>query len=243
MLLRQRSTQAESIDQPDCSAQEIAANCRNLDRANRLFFLSHPFVASLPRLAGISRCHKLSILDVGAGDGWLGCRLRDWAALRGWHWDVTGLDSNHAALQLHPERPSRYGSALQLPFADASFDWVIAAQMSHHLPDAAVVRHFREAWRVARQGLLLCDLHRNLGLYSLVWLTIFPPFFPTVFRQDALISVRKGFRLPEWRALAAQADINNARVWLYAGTRIMLEACKPGPAVLEPAPPPTWTAT
>jgi hypothetical protein len=46
-------------------------------------------------------------------------------------------------------------------------------------------------------------------------------------RADAVISVQRGFRVAEWRRHAAEAEIPSARVWLYAGTRIMLAAKKP----------------
>ena len=45
-------------------------------------------------------------------------------------------------------------------------------------------------------------------------------------RNDGLISVRRGFRLGEWRELAARAEIPDAKIWLYYGTRIVLQARK-----------------
>ncbi len=226
MFLRARSTQAESFDSPGRPATDIVAGYRQLARANRLFFFSHPFVWTLPRLLGAERCRSLTLLDVGAGDGLLGRRLEAWAQRRGWRWEVTNLDLNARALALHPGGRTVTGSALALPFPDAQFDVVIASQMTHHLTDAEVATHFREAWRVARQAMLLSDLHRNLFLYALVWAGTWLVGFNRAMREDGLISVRRGFRLDEWRRHAAAAGIPNARVWLYAGTRIMLAARK-----------------
>jgi hypothetical protein len=45
-------------------------------------------------------------------------------------------------------------------------------------------------------------------------------------QSDGLISVRRGFRLGEWRDLAARAEIPEAGIWLYYGTRIVLQARK-----------------
>ena len=78
-------------------------------------------------------------------------------------------------MSVEPYDPSArfvIGSALQLPFADNSFDLVIASQMTHHLTDEEVVRHWRESWRVTRDGIFICDLHRNAGFYSLLWLIL-----------------------------------------------------------------------
>ena len=227
MFLRERSTQAESFDAPDRTAAEVAESYNHLARLNRFFFFAHPFVLVLPRLLGHECCQKLSLLDVGAGDGSLGIALNRWAARRGWDWQVTNLDSNPLALQLNPGGRNVTGSALQLPFPDGHFDAVISSQMTHHLKtDQETTAHFRAAWRVARHGVLLSDLHRNRALYFLVWFGMRLLRLPAPLRQDGLISVRRGFRVPEWRALANPAGIPSAKVWLYLGTRLILEARK-----------------
>ncbi|MBI3875445.1 MAG: methyltransferase domain-containing protein [Verrucomicrobia bacterium] len=226
MFFRERSTQAESFDSPGRSFEEVAKNYRELARVNRLFFFSHPFVLTIPRLLGSDQCRSLNILDIGAGDGSLGVRLSRWAARRGWLWDVTNLDANPRALQLNPGGRNVTGSALALPFPDAHFDVVIASQMTHHLTDADLPTHFREAWRVARRAVVFSDLHRNAFLYALVWLGTRAMGVSQALRADAVISVRRGFHLCEWRRHAEAAWIPDARVWLYAGTRIMLAARK-----------------
>jgi len=43
-----------------------------------------------------------------------------------------------------------------------------------------------------------------------------------------LISVKRGFHQQEWRELAARAGIPHAGVWLYYGTRMVLQARKNG---------------
>ena len=156
----------------DLPEAERAGAFRELDRINRLFHFSHPFVSRLPSLAGKKRCERLEILDVGAGTGLLGERLSAWAQRRGWDWRFTNLDANPVALKSGGTAKSVTGSALQLPFADSSFDLVVASQMTHHLTDEEVVQHWREAWRVTRDAMFICDLHRNAGLYAMLWLTM-----------------------------------------------------------------------
>ncbi len=226
MFLRHRSTQTEFFDLPDRTEAETAASFRDLNRVNLLFQFSHPFVAGLPRWLGKVNCKRLNILDVGAGTGLLGERLTEWAGRRGWHWHFTNLDTNPIALKIGNRSDSIVGSALQLPFADGSFDLVVASQMTHHLTDEQIVTHWREAWRVTRGAVFFCDLHRNAGLYALVWLGMHWLRVSRTLRSDGLISVRRGFRLGEWRDLAARAEIPEARIWLYYGTRIVLQARK-----------------
>jgi len=226
MFFNQRSAQAEYFDTPGLSGAERSAAFRELDRINHLFRFSHPFASRLPSWLGKNRCEKLDILDVGAGTGLLGERLSAWARRRGWDWRFTNLDANPVNLKSDGTAKTVTGSALQLPFADGSFDLVVASQMTHHLTDEQVVRHWREAWRVTRDAMFICDLHRNPGLYSMLWLSLRLMRISRALREDALISVRRGFRRREWRELAARAEIPGATVGLYYGTRIVLQARK-----------------
>lgn len=226
MFLSKRSMQAEYFDSPDCTEAEIAASFHELNRINTLFRFTHPFESALPHWLGVENCKKLNILDVGAGTGLLGRKLTEWAARRGWKWHFTNLDANPLALKTGNVQDGVVGSALQLPFADNSFDLVVASQMTHHLTDEQVVTHWREAWRVTRDAVFICDLHRNAMLYTLVWLTLHLMHADPTVREDGLISVRRGFRRSEWRALSARAGIPRANVWRYHGTRIIMQARK-----------------
>ncbi|MBU6399772.1 MAG: methyltransferase domain-containing protein [Verrucomicrobia bacterium] len=226
--MRQRSAQAENFDQLARRQSETLLAFRDLDRLNAVFRHSDPFRVTLPRWLGPARCERLEILDLGAGTARLGQRLTAWAGQRGWRWRFTNLDLNRYALELGAAPRAVSGSALALPFENGSFDLVIASQMTHHLATEALVAHLREAWRVTRDAVLLCDLHRNGGLYVLVWLLgrFLCAHSPTC--ADALISVRRGFRIGEWHAAARAAGLTEARVWLYWGARIVLQARKHG---------------
>jgi SAM-dependent methyltransferase len=226
MFLRHRSTQLEYFDLPDRTEAEVSVSFRDLNRVNSFFRFTHPFESVLPGWLGRGHCERLDILDVGAGTGLLAEKLTEWARERGWRWHFTNLDTNPLALKIGGLTGGVVGSALQLPFADASFDLVVASQMTHHLTDEQVVTHWREAWRVTRDAVFVCDLHRNAGLYALVWLTLHLLRANPAVREDGLISVRRGFRLGEWRELADRAGIAGAKVWRYHGTRIVLQARK-----------------
>jgi SAM-dependent methyltransferase len=224
MFFRERSTQAEYYDAPQRSAAERVAAFRELDRVNQLFRFDHPFISRLPHWLGEERCASLDILDVGAGTGLLGRVLSEWARGRGWDWRFTNLDLNPIQSGEADRANMVTGSALQLPFGDRSFDLVVASQMTHHLTDSEVVQHWCEAWRVSRDAIFICDLHRNAGFYALLWPALYLLRTGRMLRQDGLISVRRGFRRREWNELAARAEIPNPNVWLYYGTRIVLQA-------------------
>jgi ubiquinone/menaquinone biosynthesis C-methylase UbiE len=226
MFLSRRVTQAEYFDSERPSA-EVAEFFKSLGRVNRLFDFTEPFRRLVPQLVSPG-CRAITILDVGAGDGALGRTVQGWAANRGWDWRITNLDTSLAALSLNPHDLNVVGSAVRLPLQNASFDVVIASQMAHHLNEGEVTALLAEAWRVTRQALIVCDLHRNLGLYLLLWLLFcFQKHSPS-FKADALLSVKRAWRVRDLARLAKQAGINAAQVNLYFGARIILQARKAG---------------
>jgi len=173
-------------------------------------------------------CASLSILDLGAGDGSLRTALKQWAANQGWRWEITNLDTRLAALGLNSRHASVAGSGAALPFRQDSFDLVIASQMIHHLSEGEAKRLLSEAWRVARQGIFLCDLHRNAFLYAVLWVLFWFQRFPSSFRGDALLSVRRSWRVRELKRLAVESGVGQAEVRLYFGARVVLWARKSG---------------
>jgi ubiquinone/menaquinone biosynthesis C-methylase UbiE len=230
MFLSRRTTQEEYFDSARPAA-EVAEFFRSLGRLNRFFDFAQPFRNLVPKLVGEPDCKRLSILDLGAGDGLLGKTVQDWAARRGWDWRVVNLDSSLSALRLNSGGVNVAGSAMRLPFRRGSFDVVVASQMAHHLTEGEVKSLLEEAWRVTRQAVVLCDLHRNLGLYLVLSLLFCFQQYPASFRADALLSVKKGWRVRDLTTLAAEAGLRDATVKLYFGARVILQARKGAPGL------------
>ena len=226
MFLRQRATQAEYCDRTDLPLADVMENHRQLSRFNRIMLVSDPFQRLLVRWLGRRNVTTLSLLDLGAGDGLIGRTIEAWARRRGWDWRVTNLDMRPGALQLGGGCRNVAGGVCALPFADDSFDVVIASQMTHHLTDEETIQHFREAWRVTRDAIFLTDAHRNIGALSVIWAVLRLMRVTPHFLSDGVLSVKRGWRVGEWRELARRADIPSARIWLYYGSRVMLQARK-----------------
>lgn len=227
MFLRERATQAEYCDQPDLPLDEVASSYRQLARFNRLMQVGDPFQRLLVRWLGRKNVQQLSLLDLGAGDGSLGRGIESWAKRHGWNWRVTSLDASLQALTLGDGERRVAANVCALPFPDKSFDVVISSQMAHHLTNDEAALHFREAWRVTKEALFLTDAHRNLGSLCVIWLLLRCLRVTPTFLADGLLSVRRGWRLGEWKNLANRAGIPQPKVWLYYGSRIVLQARRP----------------
>ncbi|MBN8428013.1 MAG: methyltransferase domain-containing protein [Xanthomonadales bacterium] len=246
MFLRRRATQAEYFDSPERTAEELQEHYRGLNRINRRIRFERPFRLWIPELLGDAACRRLTLLDLGAADGLLGRELTAWAAQRGWEWEFTNVDASPVAAAMDPGPRHQVASVLNLPFDDASFDVVVASTMTHNLaPDTEVVAHFREADRVARRAVLICDLLRSLPFMAALWAYVGFAGEGRALQSDGALSVRRGWRPEEWRRLATAAGLQGARVWKEHGTRVLLARVKPdrtaggtseGPAPLAPDP-------
>jgi SAM-dependent methyltransferase len=100
------------------------------------------------------------ILDLGCGTGGVLQHL-------GAHGDALGLDPAPEAARYCRRRgvPMLLGSGLELPFADASFDAVLALDVIEHVPDDVAM--LREARRVLRpDGVLIVTVPALPWLWS-----------------------------------------------------------------------------
>lgn len=102
-----------------------------------------------------------SLLDVGSGTGQFSRRFAQ-AGLA-----VVSLDPATDMLTVArrrvPELPTVRGTALDLPFPDASFDYAAAVTSLCFVEPPA--RALAELWRVSRRGVILGLLNRNSLLY------------------------------------------------------------------------------
>jgi len=115
-------------------------------------------------------------LDVGCGQGWYAARMRE----LGYH--VSGIDTSaaqvaRAAAHLRDSALVGVGSALSIPAADASYDFVYTINVLHHLPSIADQRHaFAELLRVLRPGgrLFVHEINTTNWLFRFYMGYVFP---------------------------------------------------------------------
>jgi ubiquinone/menaquinone biosynthesis C-methylase UbiE len=104
----------------------------------------------------ISSLPPVRTLDVACGTGFLTLHLRG---------DVVGLDQSDAMLDIaRAQAPSAtfvQGDALDLPFADASFDRVFTTYFYCHLEERERLRFVAEARRVAAELVVVGSIRRD----------------------------------------------------------------------------------
>jgi ubiquinone/menaquinone biosynthesis C-methylase UbiE len=102
-------------------------------------------------------------LDVACGTGWLTQHLRG---------EIVGLDASEAMLEIARDRVPQgefvAGDALDLPFADDSFDRVLTGHFYGHLEEEERTRFLAEARRVADE-LVVVDSALHDGVEAVEW--------------------------------------------------------------------------
>ena len=171
---KQRSYRLEHLDTGNYTPEEYEACIGELQLVNRWMGDAHSLRATLLREIGAQSLKSFAMLDVGAGSGELLRVAAAWARQKGHTIKAVGLELNERSAESINEESSEFseissvrGDALQLPFADSEFDYVICSLFTHHFVNEQVVQILREMSRVARRRIFVIDLHRHPVAYLL----------------------------------------------------------------------------
>jgi 2-polyprenyl-3-methyl-5-hydroxy-6-metoxy-1,4-benzoquinol methylase len=110
-----------------------------------------------------------------------------------------------------------------------SFDVVHCALVLHHFSDDSdAARALAQMSKLARKGVVVNDLHRNLFAYSAIWILTRVFSRSRILQNDAPLSVARAFTRQELLQLAGTAGLSGVRIkWQWA-FRWMMTADKWG---------------
>jgi ubiquinone/menaquinone biosynthesis C-methylase UbiE len=209
-----RRPSLELLDTDAGTDREIAGSMRDLQMFNQWFGgtrTSEKLVRSA--IAGTPN-RSFSLLEVASGSGYLPAQVSR-RLTPDLDLNITLLD--RARSHLNGNGRSVAGDALNLPFAEGSFDLVSCNLFVHHLDAEEVQRFAREALRVCRIALLINDLVRD-PLHLALSYAGFPLYRSRITRNDAPASVRQAYTPEELRSLlqpSGAARIHISRHYLY----------------------------
>ena len=221
-LVPERRRGAEILDDPATDARVVRRSLADVARANALFGGRRAVCAELARAFAGSRGERLTLLDVGTGCGDVPAAARRLARRAGVLLRTIALEANAtlASGARTPELPMVRGTALALPFRDRAVDIVICSQLLHHFDDDDAARVLREMDRVARRCVIVSDLRRSWIAAGGIWLASWPLRFHPVSRHDGVLSVLRGYTVPELGALVREATGRIPATRARAGFRI-----------------------
>lgn len=180
----------------------------------------------LRTLRGYLAMPAASLLDVGCGSG----DVPAFVVRRLGHPVLAvGLDAKELHLRaLPPEVKPVLGDVRALPFPAGSFDVVTASLFLHHFGPEELPSVLRGLWALARRALVVNDLRRARVPYVFGLATFRFLFRTHVSVEDGLLSIRRGFTMPELEAAFTAAGIP-VRIHREFPYRLVAVAEKEGP--------------
>lgn len=225
-FLTTRRRQAEWMDAPDADPVLLHKSLKFIRRINSLLGYTR---ATLHHLERFSRSWKpgqtVRIVDLATGSADIPRAILRWADRRKFDVWIVGVDlhsttASEAAQVRDPRLRIVRADVLDLPFADASFDYAITNMFLHHLDDAQIVTVLQNMNRVARRGVIVADLLRHRRAYA--WITLLTLLANPMVRHDARVSVAQALSAPEVTALRDRAGLTFASYYRHFGHRFVL---------------------
>ncbi|MBX7055734.1 MAG: methyltransferase domain-containing protein [Pyrinomonadaceae bacterium] len=222
---RSRSTKLERLDTGDYTPAEYARWHREMRDIHRAFGEIRAIRRTLLREAATGGSDRVTILDVGAGSGELLRAIGKDLGQRPAYLVGAELDAEAARAISAGNDISKIDAvrcdALQMPFADDSFDYVICSLFLHHLTDDDAVRLLAEMSRVAAKRIFVIDLHRHPVAYYF-YRAAASVLLQRFTREDGALSILRSFTPGEMGKLAEAAGVRDISVRRSAAYRLVL---------------------
>lgn len=213
---RKRSYKKELLDRKDVPFADIKRNMEELDFINRKLG-GHDI--TLDGIVNIIQGNtflngQLNIVEIGCGGGDNLRVIKKWAATIQMPVQLSGIDINPECIHFAKEQEGNEGiQFLHSDFRAVKFDKqpdiIFSSLFCHHFTDEELVPMLQWMKQNAALGFFINDLHRHpVAYYSIKMLTAFFSKSYLV-KNDAPLSVLRGFRRKEWIKLFSNAGIHN----------------------------------
>jgi len=220
-----RSDKKELLDRDDIPFADILRNMNELDTVNRLLGghgITCQGLAAIIDSADKPKEYEWLICEIGCGNGNNLTVLYNWCRKQHIHAKFIGIDINPNCIA--SADPSKTGgttvfftSDYQQVHFDREPDIIFSSLFCHHFTDQEMVDQLRWLKQHSKTGFFINDLHRHsLAYYSIRLLTrAFSKSY--LVKNDAPLSVLRGFSKTEWNQLMQKSGIDNFSIkWKWA---------------------------
>ena len=216
-----RSFKKELLDGNDIPFADIRQNMKELDFINTWLGGHAITVQGFRQL--IQKKQSIRVCEIGCGGGDNLNAIYNWCKKNNLTVRLTGIDHNKdciriAASQLPPEHTQLIVSDYStVSFGNEKPDIIFSSLFCHHFTNEELLYMLNWMHVNSDTGFFINDLHRHfLAYYSIKILTgLFSKSY--LVKNDAPLSVQRGFIKKEWTDLLRQSAVNDYRIeWKWA---------------------------
>jgi 2-polyprenyl-3-methyl-5-hydroxy-6-metoxy-1,4-benzoquinol methylase len=222
--LQQRSYKKELLDRTDIPLEDIRRNMQELDFINRNLgghdITLDGIVALLKNQMAFNS--KLTLVEIGCGGGDNLRAIRNWTEHIHLPVSLEGIDINPECIAYaRQQKRNRNIQFITSDYKNVLFkhkpDIIFSSLFCHHFTNDELVLMLQWMKQNSRLGFFINDLHRHwMAYYSIQILTkIFSKSY--LVKNDAPLSVQRGFKRKDWNELFDKAGIRNFNCqWRWA---------------------------
>ena len=222
--LQSRSYQKELLDSDNIPFADIRQNMKELNSINTLLGGHAISVKGLKALLQHYKAGQpLSICEIGCGGGDNLLALSKWCNKNNREVNFIGIDIKPACIEFAKKQCTALNAKwitndyLKINFSAAKPDIIFSSLFCHHFSATELQRMLQWMKDNCTKGFFINDLHRHpLAYYSIKLITrIFSRSY--LVKNDAPLSVARGFTKNEWKNIFTTAGIDNFSIsWHWA---------------------------
>ncbi len=231
--LKERSNKKELLDADDIPFEDIKQNMKELNTVNSLLGGHKITLAGIEEFIQKDHPRNISICEIGCGGGDNLNAIGKWCIKNNIKAGFTGIDIKKECIDFARQQyPSLNASWITNDYAAVDLSSnkpaiIFSSLFCHHFAEADLVKMIGWMKSNSAEGFFINDLQRHpLAYYSIRFLTsVFSKSY--LVKNDAPLSVARGFKRKEWEAIFAKAGITQYSIkWKWAFRYLIV--CKNG---------------
>lgn len=222
--LKNRSYKKELLDNDNIPFADIKQNMKELNTVNKLLGGHNISIEGIKKITGeIHPELPISICEVGCGGGDNLEAIATWCKKNNIKAGFTGIDIKASCIefasQQYPGLPAKWITS-DYAMVDLTHDKpsiIFSSLFCHHFREDELIAMMQWMNKNSSKGFFINDLQRHtLAYYLIKWLTrIFSKSY--LVKNDAPLSVARGFKKNEWISILNAAGIKNYSIqWKWA---------------------------
>ena len=222
--LKRRSYKKELLDNDNIPFADIKQNMKELNTVNRLLGGHAISIDGIKQIKGRKYDHEgLSICEIGCGGGDNLHAINDWCNKNNVKANFIGIDIKDACIafakEQYPLLPASWiiSDYSKVDLSPKKPSIIFSSLFCHHFNEDELISMMKWMKQNSGKGFFINDLQRHpLAYYLIKWLT---RFFSKSYlvKNDAPLSVARGFKKEEWKKIFEAAGITNYSIqWKWA---------------------------